>query len=306
VTRGLAERPQQQTPRTLSAVEEASRRDPGRRHRASSYRFDLASGGDLAGTPGPPRRRRPRAARVAQAAAAALVAVVGTEIGLGVAQRPAPERPSPGQILLGTMAAAERTAGFHYAGTWRTSGWSQTITGDALPSSGTQRVSEGGAQYSVSFADGVVYFDGNAAALQDELELPRSTAERYAGTWISLQPSDGPYASLAQSVTSVTTLSQVLIDPSRATDGRSADGHPVQRLSGRIPLGSARLDVTPGSNLPATYSARGSDGGRPWQSELSFSRWNQPLVASVPTRSRPFASLPGAAANGGPGQPPTA
>jgi len=228
----------------------------------------------------------------------ALVAVLGIEIGLAATQSPTVPAPGPAQLLNEALTAAGAANAFHYRAVWRSDGFSQVVVGDARPSSGSESVSVGGDRFSVVLTGPEAYFDGDATALRDQLGLPEATASADAGRWISLQPSDGPFPSIEEGVTTSAALAQVLMAPLVASPAHRTDGVLLSRITGRIPhgqvlAGSALLDLMSRSKLPAAYSAHGSDGGQPWSSTIAFSRWGKPVAVTAPAGALPFASLPG-------------
>jgi len=220
-----------------------------------------------------------------------LTAGLGAEVALALLGAPSRTPPGPGQVVLRSMEAAERARSFSYVSTWRTGAWSLHVSGDIAGSSGAQQVTVGGAHYGAVLVGGVVYFRGDASALEDQLQFPSKLASEVAGSWISLQSSDAPYAQLAESLTSVSALNQVLIDAKRTSTRGDTRGGPVARVTGIIPVGSARLDVATRSGFPTAYEARGQDGTRPWESAITFSRWNTPIRLQAPRGARAYAAL---------------
>jgi hypothetical protein len=226
----------------------------------------------------------------------AIVVFLAAEIGLAVTQSPRVRPPSPAQLLHEALAAAGASDAFHYRAVWSADGFSQIVVGDARPTSGSETVSVGSDRFTVVVSGQVAYFEGVAAALRDQLGLPAAPASLYAGTWISLQQSDGPYPSV-EGVTTSAALAQVLIAPS-ATSARRIHGVLLSRITGRIPhghevTGSARLDLLSRSDLPAVYSAHGADGGQRWSTTITFSRWDVNSPVSAPAAALPFSYLQG-------------
>jgi len=222
----------------------------------------------------------------------AVVAAIGAYIGLAFRVMP----PGPPQLLQESMAAAGAVDAFHYRAVWRSDGVSQIVVGDVRPSSGSETVSVGHDQFIVVFTGQEAYFDGNAVALQDQLGLLATTASDYAGRWISLQPSDGPYPSIEDGLTSSSALAQVFIAPFATAPRYPTGAVPLTQISGRIPHGQvvsgwASLDLISRSKLPTEYSAHGSNGGQPWSSTIAFSRWGENVVVSAPIGALSFSSL---------------
>ncbi len=218
-----------------------------------------------------------RTTRIATWVTLALVAFLGIEIGLATTQSPTPRALGPTQLLHESLRAAGASDAFHYRSVWRADGVSQIVVGDARPASGSESVSVGGDQFTVVSTGQTVYFRGVPAALRDQLGLPATTASVDAAKWISLQQSDGPYPSLEEGVTTSVALAQVSIAPFARSAAHRTRGVLLARITGRIPhgrvvTGSARLDLSARSKLPAVYSARGSGGGQSWSSTIAFSR----------------------------------
>jgi hypothetical protein len=250
----------------------------------------------MARTPGV----RTRTTRIATWVTLALVAFLGTEIGLAATQSRRVPAPGPVQLLHEALTAAGASDAFHYRAVWRADGVSQTVVGDARSSSGSESVSVGGDRFTVVYTGEEAYFEGGSAALRDQLGLAAPTASVDAGKWISLQPSDGPYPSIEEGVTTSAALAQVLIAPSATSPAHQTNGVLLSRITGRIPHGRvvtgwARLDLVSRSKLPATYAAHGSGGAQSWSSTITFSRWGENNAIEAPAVALPFASLQGAA-----------
>jgi len=245
--------------------------------------------------------RRPgrgaRTTRVTTWVALAVVAVLGTEIGLATTKSPTVRAPSPEQLLRESLTVAGAADAFHYRAVWRANGVSQIVVGDARPASGSESIVVGGDRFTAVFTGQMAYFEGNAAALRDQLGLPVATASANDDKWISLQPSDGPYGSVEEGVTTSAALAQVVIAPLATSHPRRTHGVVVSRITGRIPhgrvvTGSARLDLVSRSKLPTTYVAHGSNGGKPWSSTIAFSHWGASVGIKGPTAGAlPFSSL---------------
>ncbi len=261
---------------------------------ARSGRAQVASyAAPMATTPG----GTTRTTRIATWVTLAIVVFLAAEIGLAVTQSPRVQPPSPAAAAprgpgrcrrigrLSLPSGVERRTASRRSW-WETLG----LLRDRKPSPWAVTASP------LSSTGQVAYFEGVAAALRDQLGLPAASASLYAGTWISLQQSDGPYPSV-EGVTTSAALAQVLIAPS-ATSAHRIHGVLLSRITGRIPhghevTGSARLDVLSRSNLPAVYSAHGADGGQRWSTTITFSRWDVNSPVSAPAAALPFSYLQG-------------
>jgi hypothetical protein len=245
----------------------------------------------MARNPGP----RPRSTKIATGVILAFVALLGTEIGLATTQSPKVRAPSPAEVLRETFSAAGGSDAFHYRAVWRADGVSQIVVGDARPSSGAESVSIGDERFSVVYTGQKEYFMGVVAALRDQLGLPEPIASADAGKWISLQPSDGPFASVEEGVTTSAALAQVMIAPTSISSAHRMHGLLVSRITGRIPhdrvvTGRARLDLVSRSKLPAAYFAQVS-GGHSWSSVITFSGWGVNKAIKAPADALAFSLL---------------
>ncbi len=238
-----------------------------------------------------------RTTRIATWVTLAIVVFLGAEIGLAVTQSPRVRPASPAELLDEALTAAGASDAFHYRAVWSADGFSQTVVGNARPSSGSETVSVGMDHFTVVVTGQVAYFKGVAAALRDQLGFPAAAASSNAGKWISLQQSDGPYPSV-EGVTTSAALAQVLIAPSATSPARRTHGVLLSRITGRIPHGHvvtgwARLVLLSRSKLPSSYSAHGTDGGQRWSTTITFSRWGVNSPVSAPAAALPFSSLQG-------------
>jgi hypothetical protein len=240
--------------------------------------------------------RRAPITKVAIWVALALVAIVGIDNGLALIQ--SSPAPNPVEILQEALSVAGAADAFGYHAVWRADGVSQIVVGHARPSSGSESVSVSGDQFSVISTGQIVYFEGDATALRDQLGLAAATASKNAGKWISLQESDGPFLSVDEGLTTSAALAQIVIAPSATSAERRAHGLLLSRITGRIPhggvvTGSASLDVTSRTKLPVSYSAEGNYGGERWSSTIGFSHWGEKSAVKAPASAIPFSSLHG-------------
>jgi len=211
---------------------------------------------------------------------------------------------TPAQILAVAIAAATAARTAHYAMTARNAGSTQTISGDAGADEGEQTVSQGKQQIKVVFVGAVAYVQGNASGLSAIMGLKPATATTYAGKWIAIHKSDGTlYTSIAQSVTLVSTLTQ--LEPSGTlslTDVSTATGRQVIGVRGGLP-GPAQAGVTGSATyfvattrptLPLRFTGKVTNGKQTALDDGTFTRWGVPLHLQAPATSVAFSSIPAA------------
>jgi hypothetical protein len=199
-----------------------------------------------------------------------------------------------------SMQAAANSAGFHYASSWTGGGQpSLTFSGDAGQEDGSQVDNEpsafGNEQFDlVLAADQTVYFEGNAAALEDQLGVPASAAPALAGAWISLSTGDGPYD---EEQDGLTVPSEIGIPGFVATatgQVTGADGAQLTRITGTVPAsdgipnGSVQLDIASSSDLPTSIVVSYSDGS---VETISYSQWGTAPSVPVPTGAVAWSTL---------------
>jgi hypothetical protein len=198
------------------------------------------------------------------------------------------------------MTAAERSAGFAYKATSSGDGSTLlTVTGVAGQDDGSQVFDEttgyGDEQFSLVLApDQTVYFQGNAAAIEDQLGVSAAGAPALAGEWVSAVIGDGPYKDMEVGITVGSQLSEVILDPTSTEAATGSDGAPVTRILGSVPAtsgntaGTGRLDIATGSDLPATYEVAYS--GAATQTE-TFSAWGTAPSLTVPSTAVAWSTL---------------
>ena len=257
----------------------------------------------LTARPGAPPRRR-RSALVAMAAAGALIlgAAVGVTIGLvtrGSATSTATTPPrSPGSagaaaarataLYRQSLAAANASAGFHYVAVSTGGSGNQKFVGDAGQATGTQVITMdstyGTEQFTLVLVNTIVYFQGNAPSLRDQLGVPAAKAPALVGTWISVTSGDGPYGVIAPGITVADQVGQTPLVPSSA---QALPGGAV-RLIGTVPsasgstAGTAHLDIAAGSHLPTSYVVSTTVGGNAATSTTTFSQWGTAPTVTAP------------------------
>ena len=197
------------------------------------------------------------------------------------------------------ISRAEGSAGFHYVATTGTGSATSTITGDAGQSDGSQVLSMttsfGHEQFDLLLAaDQTVYFEGNVPALEDQLGVSASAAPALAGSWISVKIGDGPYKELEVGITVGSQLSEDSLVPSSSQQVTVA-GSTVTRVKGTVPAtdaapaGTAHLDVSPGTDLPATFVV--SYGSSSETSTTVFSNWGTAPMLTLPSSAVAWVSL---------------
>jgi hypothetical protein len=228
----------------------------------------------------------------------------------------APVLPAARAVLDRAIAKAEAAPGFHYVSVSNQTGQDSTTVGDAGTNSGKQEITTDDASGSASFTVLVIgsacYFQGDALAMTEQLGEDASVAQAYAGQWISLVPSDSPYASVYAAVTTHDALSDNITFKPQHLASATVDGQNVQEVSGATtPVtvagvtqkikGTATLEVSAATHLPVRYRQSGTFQQQGQTVSLSismtFSDFGENVSETAPSGATAFSSLGGT--NGG-------
>jgi hypothetical protein len=207
------------------------------------------------------------------------------------------------------MAAMRGSAGFHYVADSTGPTGKQTIVGDATSSGGRQDItfdaSLGHEQFTLVLVGGVVYFEGNGPALEDQLGVPAASASSLQGKWISVSNQDAPYSVVAPGITVADQVTQTPLVATSTASIRTAGGAGATRIVGTVPsqqgapAGTGHLDITAGSHLPMAYASTWSAGGVTATSNATFSSWGTAVATAAPTGAVSWSTLGASAPPGG-------
>ena len=234
----------------------------------------------------------------------------------------APASPAATKVLDRALAAARAAGSFHYSSSsmrvTSSAKESDTAVGDAGPTSGKQIWTttdpSGTAIFTVVVVGSACYFNGNALAMTEQLGVSQSVAQAHTGQWISLSPTDAPYAVVYVSVIASEALVDNITLKAQQLGSTTLSGRTLQTVSGAItPVtiagqvqvvkGTATLDVSSATHLPIRYHQRGKMGNANTSETVNFSRFGKTVSESVPPGAVSYSSIGGAsgAPGGGPG-----
>jgi hypothetical protein len=219
-----------------------------------------------------------------------------------------PGSPAARQLLRSALQAAGRVNSFHYVSLSSLSGpqgGAQKTVGDAGPDSGRQVITAGGQKFTVEVIGTACYLKGNAAALTGNLGFSAPLAAAHAGQWISLAPTDGPYATVYAAVTAHSAIvDNITVIPHDELATTTVAGRRVQTVTGPIapvtiagqstptPKGTATLAVRAAApHLPVRYTERGTLNRQQSSSSVSFTGWGEAVHITAPTGAVPYASI---------------
>ena len=218
---------------------------------------------------------------------------------------------------LATMTSA---TGFHYVAVSSGGTTSETVVGDAGKDTGRQVITigtpAGSEQFTLILVSGIVYFQGNALALEDQLGVPASGAPALVSRWISVSQQDGPYAVAAPGIVAADQAQETELVPASTTAITGPGGVQATRIVGTVPgqqggpSGSGHLDVTTDGHVPLSYVATISLSGVSETSTTTFSAWGKAPTETAPSGAVAWSTLgasepPGGYGSGGSGAAPS-
>jgi hypothetical protein len=279
-----------------------------------------------------PGGRRSTRNRLAAAVAGVVIVGVGIGVVVGLVTRgsgttpatgTAPNSASTGAATVQARAAYQQalaalraSAGFHYVADTNGVTGTQRIVGDAAQSGGRQDITltgpSGREQFTLVLVSGTVYFQGNVAALEDQLGVPAAAAPGVQNRWISVTSQDGPYAVIAPGIVVADQAQETALVPTSTTAIKAAGGAGATRILGTVPpqqgapAGTGHLDVDAGSHLPLEYVSTVAVSGVSVSTTTSFSGWGTAATQTAPTGAVAWSTLgasepPGGYGGGGGG-----
>jgi hypothetical protein len=208
------------------------------------------------------------------------------------------------------VTATGSATGFHYVSVLQ-GPETQTIVGDAGQSGGRQAITfvsgYGNEQFTLLLASNVVYFQGNAPAVEDQLGVATADAAKVAGKWVSVVSGNGPYAVLQPGITTTSQASEITLTPS-TTRPVTSGGVTATRILGAVPAtnglpaGTGHLDITPSSDLPISFVTSVVIGAVSETVTTTFSAWGTAPTVSVPSGAVVWSTLTTTEPPGGYGQ----
>jgi hypothetical protein len=196
------------------------------------------------------------------------------------------------------MQAGGTSAGFHYVETWTGGGPTAIFSGDVGQSDGvqenTQTTDFGAEQFQIVLApDQTAYFEGNVAALEDQLGVSASAAPGLTTTWISVRTTDAPYQYQVEGVTAGSALIDGQLTPTSTEQITGSGGISLTRIQGTVsnPTGTAHLDVSPASDLPVSFVASYDQDGSSYSETMTFTQWGRAPSVTVPSNAVAWSTL---------------
>ena len=248
--------------------------------------------------------------REEQRAVVAAAVTTGTAVGVvGLAAAPAgASRPASAQTEYLAAINAVGDQGVHYASHAKQGSESFSVSGDTGVKSGTQTLTlkEGSSleHLTVVSVGSTGYVNANSTALKDVIGLPAATAKKYAGKWISFDPTSAQYSELVAGLLDSQVAGELKMSgpfhygATKTIDGKSAFAvvGSVSDNSGNTV--SATLWVpTSGSPLPIEQTTAASSKGA-IAGTVTFTKWGQKVAQKAPAHATAASKLVPATAPG--------
>ncbi len=262
--------------------------------------------GDTGNVPGRKRSRR-RSLITAVSVIVVVALIVGGGVAYLITSGPGPvPRVSPAarSLLRSALSASTRKGSFHYVSRSESQGITQTTVGDAATNAGKQVITIGHDTFTVLVIGSACYFKGDTREMVQQLGLSVTTATAHNGAWISLAPSDGPYASVYAAVTTHSALADNIdFVPHRRLGTTVRSGTKVMGMTGPLEdfkvagvtqkaKGTAYLYVASAKpHLPVQYSERGTISGQRSSFTMTFGHWGEHVDVTAPTGAISYGSL---------------
>jgi hypothetical protein len=248
-----------------------------------------------------------RAAAVAAVVAAA--ATAGTAGLIGLAATPAgASRPASAQTEYLAAINAVGDQGVHYASHAKQGSVSFSVSGDTGVKSGTQTLTltQGKTveHMTVVAVGSTGYVNGNPTALKNVMGLTSATAKKYAGKWVSFDPTSQQYSELVAGLLDSQVAGELKMNApfhygaTKTIDGKSALAvvGSVSDNSGNT-VSSTLWVAASGPPLPIEQttgtSSKGSIAGT-----VTFTKWGEKVTQKAPAHPTPVSKLATAAAPG--------
>lgn len=199
----------------------------------------------------------------------------------------------PAEIQNAAFAAMRAQGWVHSTGTVKIAGLTLKQVTHTGPNFGTQSIATAGLTVELRFVDEILYFKGNKQALDGLLAAPSSTAQKYAGKWLSLSIADFGYAEFSEGMTmeSLITLLALSGDMTK-TKVTTIGGKRAIGITGGLPVGegSATIYVAlDGPPLVLRYAIKNHEGS----GTVDLGSWGKKFTVETPANATPAVEIAG-------------
>ena len=207
------------------------------------------------------------------------------------------------QALHHSLAAATKAGSARISVEFFSGKTTGRVLQDSSMQSGQQAVSIGKALATTVLVGGTAYISGNEQGMISFFGMPSSLGSSLGGRWVSLQPSDSGYQSVAANVTLPTALTNVTPTGTLITGKRTKiAGHWVRSISGAGQGGGGRITlfVTADSRSLPVEAVESVRAGATLKGEIvKFSKWGEQVNVTAPTGAIPISTIQAASSASG-------
>jgi hypothetical protein len=208
-------------------------------------------------------------------------------------------------LVTSVVAAAKAQGSVHYF-EWAAAGkQSVAVVGDVSATAGRQTITvrDGTSVGHLEgrWADGKVYFRGDAYGLNSYLAMPSTLARKYVQHWIVFTKADPGFAATAKQFTVAGPIAEIrLTGRLTLVPGTSTvNGVPVTLVRGRTTglstrgrSGTATLFIaTTGSHLPVRFTGTGKETAGSSVGRVDFSAWGETVSVDAPPSAIPASQV---------------
>jgi hypothetical protein len=234
----------------------------------------------------------------------ALAAIVLTTLAAAPAGASSPHL-SATQLIKDGLGAAKKSGTMSFSDKSTSGKVTQMLVGVVSPSGGVESLTQSSqAVLQLEMVTGTLYVRTSSEVLQNGLELPAAVSTANAGKWISLQSTDGPFASLAGQLTLAAELetfvptSHLRVDKEVKVAGHltvPVSGSPAASVANGATSGSAAILLSAKAPyLPVGGSLILSKKGSPNLNDVAvFGNWGKSIKLTAPAGAVPYSSIAG-------------
>jgi hypothetical protein len=240
------------------------------------------------------------------AATAGLAGLAGLTglIGLAATATPAGASATPSaqtKYLAAINAVGDQ--GVHFASHAKQGNVTFSVTGDTGVKSGSQTLTlkQGSTleHMTVILVGSTGYVDGNPTALTDVIGLSKTAAKKYAGTWVSFNPTKQQYADLTAGLLDSQVSGELKMSgPYHYGKTKTINGKSATAIVGKVSddsgnsVASTLYVAASGAPLPLEQTT-GPSGKGTISGTVGFTKWGQTITQKAPAHSISVTKLPG-------------
>ncbi len=187
--------------------------------------------------------------------------------------------------------ASTRSWSVHYASTSSQAKVTLSVSGDAGPASGSQRVTMATGSISILVIGDLTYLQGNASGLESLAGFGAAQAARAAGQWIRFATTNAAFAPVVAGVRSGDVAQELALKgPLSLGRARTLDGYAVDAIEGTQTLNRHTVHVVlyvraRGRHVPVEEDSVGTKGQLTAEVHVAYSKWGERVRPEAPLAS---------------------